>query len=168
MCNRKHQNGSISHLWKLHHIEGKSDGNRFEGLFFNTLERVETPINCIQGYDAWKSAFQVSFPCFFLFKKLSHFFYLSFFTINCTDNVDDDVERNLRKEREIILGSLTVLEKLHADTVEQIRKLRATIYLLDRDLENKESSLQIDQQNLVLRENQIDMKIYEGNMNLDP
>lgn len=110
----------------------------------------------------------MSYPCFFLFKKLSHFFYLSFFTINCTDNVDDDVERNLRKEREIILGSLTVLEKLHADTVEQIRKLRATIYLLDRDLENKESSLQIDQQNLVLRENQIDMKIYEGNMNLDP
>lgn len=74
----------------------------------------------------------------------------------------------MRKEREIILGSLTIFEKLHAETVEQIRKLRASIYLLDRDLENKESSLQIDQQNLVLRENQIDMKIYEGQMNLDP
>ncbi|CAG9799360.1 unnamed protein product [Chironomus riparius] len=84
------------------------------------------------------------------------------------DNVDDDVEKNLRKEREIILGSLAILEKLHAETVEQIRKLRATIYLLVRDLENKETSLQIDQQNLVLRENQIDMKIYEGSMNLDP
>lgn len=103
------------------------------------------------------------------FLKIATIFHLSFFTwCNHPDNVDDDVERNLRKEREIILGSLTILEKLHADSVEQIRKLRATIYLLDRDLENKESSLQIDQQNLVLRENQIDMKIYEGNMNLDP
>jgi tektin-1 len=74
----------------------------------------------------------------------------------------------LRRERETILGSLNVLQKLHAETIEQIRKLRASIYLLDRDLQNKESSLQIDQQNLVLRENQIDMKIYEGKMELDP
>ncbi|KAG5677871.1 hypothetical protein PVAND_007588 [Polypedilum vanderplanki] len=84
------------------------------------------------------------------------------------DNVDDDVEKNLRREREINLSSLAILDKLHAETTEQIRKLRASIYLLDRDLENKESSLQIDQQNLVLRENQIDMKIYEGMRNLDP
>lgn len=74
----------------------------------------------------------------------------------------------MRVERETILGAVTVLGKLHAETVEQIRKLRASIYLLDRDLANKESSLQIDQQNLVLRENQIDMKIYEGRMELDP
>jgi tektin-1 len=84
------------------------------------------------------------------------------------DNVDDNVEKHLRLERETILASMAMLEKLHADTVEQIRKLRASIYLLDRDLINKESSLQIDQQNLVLRENQIDMKIYEGRMELDP
>lgn len=71
-------------------------------------------------------------------------------------------------ERETILGTIAVLEKLHGEAVEQIRKLRASIYLLDRDLINKESSLQIDQQNLVLRENQIDMKIYEGRMELDP
>jgi tektin-1 len=88
--------------------------------------------------------------------------------MNSTDNVDDEVERNLRRERETILGSLNMLEKLHTETVEQIRKLRASIYLLDRDLANKESSLQIDQQNLVLRENQIDMKIYEGRVDLDP
>lgn len=78
------------------------------------------------------------------------------------------MERNLRKERETILGSISVLSRLHDETVEQIRKLRASIYLLDRDLANKESSLQIDQQNLVLRENQIDMKIYEGKVDLDP
>lgn len=88
--------------------------------------------------------------------------------INSTDNVDDDVERSLRKERETVLTSLNILEKLHVETVEQIRKLRASIYLLDRDLVNKESALQIDQQNVVLRENQIDMKIYEGRLNLDP
>jgi tektin-1 len=74
----------------------------------------------------------------------------------------------LRKERTAILSSLTALEKFLRETIEQIRKLRASIYLLDRDLANKESSLQIDQQNLVLRENQIDMKIYEGRQNLDP
>lgn len=74
----------------------------------------------------------------------------------------------MRREREIILSSIAVLEKLHIETVEQIRKLRASIYLLDRDLVNKEGSLQIDQQNLVLRENQIDMKIYEGRAGLDP
>lgn len=88
--------------------------------------------------------------------------------LKSADNVDDDVEKNLRRERETILASLNVLDKLHAETVEQIRKLRASIYLLDRDLINKESSLQIDQQNLVLRENQIDMKIYEGRQELDP
>lgn len=84
------------------------------------------------------------------------------------DNVDDEVEKHLRRERETILNAIAVLEKLHAECVEQIRKLRASIYLLDRDLINKEGSLQIDQQNLVLRENQIDMKIYEGRMDLDP
>lgn len=82
--------------------------------------------------------------------------------------MDDDVEKHLRMERQTILGTIAVLEKLHLETIEQIRKLRASIYLLDRDLANKESSLQIDQQNLVLRENQIDMKIYEGRMELDP
>lgn len=74
----------------------------------------------------------------------------------------------MRRERETILSSINILEKLHVETTEQIRKLRAAIYLLDRDLVNKESSLQIDQQNLVLRENQIDMKIYEGKVHLDP
>lgn len=85
-----------------------------------------------------------------------------------TDNVDDEVEKSLRKERETILRSIAILQKLEVETAEQIRKLRAAIYLLDRDLTNKESSLQIDQQNLVLRENQIDMKIYEGKVDLDP
>lgn len=78
------------------------------------------------------------------------------------------MEKHLRKERGTILNAVSVLERLHVETTEQIRKLRASIYLLDRDLVNKESSLQIDQQNLVLRENQIDMKIYDGRMDLDP
>ncbi|CAO1346645.1 unnamed protein product [Diamesa serratosioi] len=84
------------------------------------------------------------------------------------DNVDDDVEKGLRKERKVILGSLAILEKLLRETTEQIRKLRASIYFLIRDLSNKENSLEIDQKNLILRENQIDMKIYEGKMDLDP
>jgi Tektin family len=91
-----------------------------------------------------------------------------FSSLSNEDNVDDEVERHLRKERAAILSSLAALEKFLRETIEQIRKLRASIYLLDRDLANKETSLQIDQQNLTLRENQIDMKIYEGTMNLDP
>lgn len=78
------------------------------------------------------------------------------------------MEKHLRRERDIILNAISILQRLHVETTEQIRKLRASIYLLDRDLVNKESSLQIDQQNLVLRENQIDMKIYEGKIDLDP
>lgn len=84
------------------------------------------------------------------------------------DNVDDNVEQGLRKERQVILGSLAILDKMLSETTEQIRKLRASIYFLKRDLCNKENSLQIDQQNLILRENQIDMKIYEGKLDLDP
>jgi hypothetical protein len=33
MCNWEHQNGSISHMWKMHHLAGESHGNRFDGKF---------------------------------------------------------------------------------------------------------------------------------------
>lgn len=84
------------------------------------------------------------------------------------DMVADQVDRELRKERDVILGSQAIQKKLLGQTSEQIRRLRATIYLLDRDLSNKESSFQIDKQNLLLRENQMDMKLYEGKLPLDP
>lgn len=57
---------------------------------------------------------------------------------------------------------------MFSETSEQIRRLRAAIYLIDRDLSNKEKSLNIDRNNLILRENQIDLYKYEGKKELDP
>lgn len=82
--------------------------------------------------------------------------------------MDDDVDKELRKERGIICKCIDILEKIFGETSEQIRRLRASIYLLDRDLANKEKSLTIDQNNLILRENQIDLYQYEGKTDLDP
>ncbi len=82
--------------------------------------------------------------------------------------MDDDVDKELRNEFEVNKNSIIQLEKVFVEVAEQIRKLRASIYLLDRDLLNKEKSLRIDQNNLILRENLIDLQIYEGKGNLDP
>lgn len=42
------------------------------------------------------------------------------------------------------------------------------MYLLDGDLSNKEKTLHIDEQNLLLKEKQLDMHVYEGYAPLDP
>lgn len=84
------------------------------------------------------------------------------------DLVYDDVDRELKKELEVIEGCKLLLAKVLEETNEQIRRLKAMMYLLDRDLCNKEMSLHIDQQNLQMRENQMDMKIYQGHAPLDP
>lgn len=82
--------------------------------------------------------------------------------------VHDYVDRELKKEMEVIHGSQLLLNKVLEETNEQVRRLRAMMYLLDRDLSNKEKSLHIDEQNLQLRENQMDMHVYEGHAPLDP
>lgn len=84
------------------------------------------------------------------------------------DLVYDDVDKELKKELDVIEGSKQLLVKILEETNEQIRRLKAMMYLLDRDLANKEVSLHIDTQNLQMRENQIDMKTYHGNAQLDP
>lgn len=84
------------------------------------------------------------------------------------DLVYDDVDKELKKELDVIEGCKQLLAKILEETNEQIRRLKAMMYLLDRDLANKEVSLHIDQQNLQLREKQMDMKIYQGNAPLDP
>ncbi|XP_021696569.1 tektin-1 [Aedes aegypti] len=84
------------------------------------------------------------------------------------DLVLDDVDRELRKELDVINGAIELLHKLMEQGVEQLRRLRATIYLLDRDLSNKEKSVQIDEKNVELRHNQMGMKVYDGTVPLDP
>ncbi|XP_058124365.1 tektin-1 [Anopheles ziemanni] len=85
-----------------------------------------------------------------------------------TDLVNDGVDRELRKELDVTEGGIALLEKVLEQCVEQIRRLRATIYLLDRDLADKDRSIRIDEKNLELRPNQMEMKVYAGRVPLDP
>lgn len=84
------------------------------------------------------------------------------------DMVIDDVDLELRKEMEVITGCQQLLTKSLEECSEVIRTLRACMYLIDRDCANKEKSLSIDNQNLLLRENQMEMSVYEGSTPLDP
>lgn len=84
------------------------------------------------------------------------------------DLVLDDVDKELKRELDVIRGAIELLHKLMDEGVEQLRRLRAAIYLLDRDLSNKEKSIQIDEKNVELRYNQMGMKVYDGNVPLDP
>lgn len=84
------------------------------------------------------------------------------------DLVNDEVDKELKRELTVIVGCQTLLNKTLDETTEQIRRIRASIYLLDRDLSAKDKSLMIDETNLNLRPNQMGMSIYEGSKPLDP
>lgn len=84
------------------------------------------------------------------------------------DMANDEVDQELKREIIVIENCQILLEKTLDETKEQIRRLRAIIYLLDRDLSNKEKSHQIDKTNLSLRHNQMEMNIYNGALPLDP
>ncbi|XP_055912711.1 tektin-1 [Eupeodes corollae] len=70
------------------------------------------------------------------------------------DLVDDEVDRQLRQELKVTKGCLALLEKTLKESNEQLRKLRATMYLLDEDLGHKDKSLLIDEANLTLKQTQ--------------
>lgn len=71
------------------------------------------------------------------------------------DKVIDEVDQELNKELNVINGSLNLLNKTLEEASEQIRRIRCAIYMLDRDLSNKEKSLQIDETNLCMRQNKL-------------
>ncbi|KYQ56708.1 Long-chain fatty acid transport protein 4 [Trachymyrmex zeteki] len=75
------------------------------------------------------------------------------------DLVYDDVEMNLLKEREVIQGAENLLDRILKKTCEQIRKLKATLYRIDHDLENKENNLHIDRRNVTLKETDFNLKV---------
>lgn len=83
------------------------------------------------------------------------------------DLVHDDVEKNLLKEREVIRRAVNLLDRIWKETGEQIRKSKATLYYIDRDLENKESNLHIDRRNLIMKETDFNLSIYHGTSPLD-
>lgn len=83
------------------------------------------------------------------------------------DLVHDDVERNLLKEREVIRGAESLSGRVLKETLEQIRKLKATLYHIDRDLKDKESNLHIDRRNVTLKETDFNLSIHQGTLHLD-
>lgn len=81
---------------------------------------------------------------------------------NCRQSIDlvfDDVEKQLLRERELILGINDQLEDLQDKVVLQIRKLRAFVYNLAVDLRCKKNALKIEEHNENLNENTVKLSI---------
>lgn len=68
------------------------------------------------------------------------------------DLVHDDVEKELLKEREMIQEAENLLARVLEEICEEIRKMKATLYYIDNDYENKECNLHIDRCNVALKE----------------
>lgn len=60
-----------------------------------------------------------------------------------------------------------LLDQIWKETGEEIRKSKATLYYIDRDLENKETNLHIDRRNLSMKEIDFNLSIYHGTSLLD-
>lgn len=84
------------------------------------------------------------------------------------DLVHDDIEKELLKECEVIKGVESLLVRTLEQTQEQIRRLKATLYYMDHELEDKENNLRIDKHNLNLKETNLNLSIYHGTSRLDP
>lgn len=82
------------------------------------------------------------------------------------DLVFDQVEKELLKERDIIEGCLSLLKKLLQQACEQVRILRASLYLIDHELKDKEVGQKIDENNLFLTEKCLNLSVYHGNCSL--
>ena len=70
------------------------------------------------------------------------------------DLCNDEVDRALLRELKVVRGCQSLMDKTMKEASEQLRKLRATAYLLDKDLGQKDKSLLIDEKNLILKETQ--------------
>lgn len=71
----------------------------------------------------------------------------------------DDVEKELLRERQLILGVNDQLEDLVDKVVLQIRKLRSFSYNLTVDLHSKQNTLTIELHNENLNENNVEISI---------
>ncbi|XP_074102593.1 tektin C [Cotesia typhae] len=80
----------------------------------------------------------------------------------------DDVEKELKKELEVISRADSIFTRTLEHTNEQIRILKSLLYYLDGDLENKDRSIQLDQRNLSLKETSLNLSTYHGTASLDP
>ncbi|XP_059061111.1 tektin-1 [Achroia grisella] len=84
------------------------------------------------------------------------------------DLVVDEVEHALQQEITTILGGQSLLKRVLEQLNEQMRRLRATRYLLDRDLQYKQAAIDLDKASLSLKPTDLCLSVYEGYANLDP
>ncbi|KOC67219.1 Tektin-1 [Habropoda laboriosa] len=84
------------------------------------------------------------------------------------DLVCDEVDTELLKECDVVKGAENLLVRILEQTQEQIRRLKATLYYMDHELEDKENNLRIDKHNLTLKETSLNLSIYHGISRLDP
>lgn len=84
------------------------------------------------------------------------------------DLVVDEVEFALQQEITTILGGQSLLQRVLEQLNEQMRRLRSTRYLLDRDLQYKQAAIDLDKGNLSLKHTDLCLSIYEGYASLDP
>lgn len=69
---------------------------------------------------------------------------------------------------DVLYGAEMLLTRTLEQGNEQIRRLRSTIYFMDRDLEDKDNVLKIDEHNLELKETSLNLSMYHGFTPLDP
>ncbi|KAG6440274.1 hypothetical protein O3G_MSEX001217 [Manduca sexta] len=84
------------------------------------------------------------------------------------DLVVDEVEEALQQEITTILGGQSLLKRVLEQLNEQMRRLRSTRYLLDRDLQYKQAAIDLDKGSLSLKPTDLCLSVYEGYANLDP
>lgn len=56
-----------------------------------------------------------------------------------------------------------MLTRMQEQTKEQLRQLRATRHLIDRELHDLDAAIKIDEINRDLRETSLNLSIYQGN-----
>ncbi|KAL3274688.1 hypothetical protein HHI36_016066 [Cryptolaemus montrouzieri] len=78
------------------------------------------------------------------------------------DLVHDEVQEALLKELRIQTCSEDMLKRLHEQMNEQLRILRSVLYSADRNLEDKEHALRIDEKNAALHDYSINLSMYHG------
>ncbi|KAK6625310.1 hypothetical protein RUM43_005604 [Polyplax serrata] len=83
------------------------------------------------------------------------------------DLVQDNVEIELRKEIKTIDTAEMILQRTLEQVKEIMRELRATLYLLNRDLEDKMRVLSIERDCLNMRTTDLNLSTYHGTTPLD-
>ncbi|KAL0272150.1 UNVERIFIED_CONTAM: hypothetical protein PYX00_005229 [Menopon gallinae] len=83
------------------------------------------------------------------------------------DLVQDYVEVELKKEIKTIDGAEMILQRTLEQLKEMMREIRATLYLLTRDLEDKMKTLAIETECLNMKTTNLDLSLYHGTTPLD-